>query len=299
MTINRAYNLFLAHSTSDRRYAPETLVKLRDCFKNWILPQLGAIEITAITLQDVTSLNTAMVRAGMSVSRQYAIVMWVKIFLRFCRDYLKASALDPAEIRLPRRPAPDVVYLTRPEVARMVGAIPVHTLSGKRLRALVELLLGTGLRISEALAFPRNPFDTRQPMVAIAGKGGRRRNIHLTDRVFRWVQLYLNARHDQLPQLFVTIGDRPTTWARADISRCFRRLRTDAQITKQLTPHILRHTYCTTLLHNGVDIRFIRDLAGHRDISTTARFYLGVDDNKLQEVVRAKLSYDIVNDTGP
>lgn len=69
----------------------------------------------------------------------------------------------------------------------MVDAMPVNTLSGKRLRALVELLLGTDMRVSEALSFPRELFDTRQPIVATASKGGRRRNIHLTDRVFRWV----------------------------------------------------------------------------------------------------------------
>ncbi|MEO5825685.1 MAG: tyrosine-type recombinase/integrase [Gemmatimonadales bacterium] len=197
-----------------------------------------------------------MIRAGMSIARQYGVLMWLKIFLKFCREYLKVAVLDPAEVRLPRRPEPNVAYLTKEEVARVVHAIPVHTLSGNRLRALVELLLGTGLRISEALAFPREPFDTRQPMVAIVGKVGRRRNVHLTDRVFRWVQLYLDARRDQLPQLFVTTGDRPTKWARADISLFFRRLRSGAQLTKPLTPHILRHTSCTTLLHNGVDIRF-------------------------------------------
>src|SRR5581483_5643402 len=191
-----------------------------------------------------------------------------------------------------KRPDPIVQYLTNQEVAKLIAAIPMHTYAGKRLRALIELLLGTGLRIGEALNLDREVFDTRHLEIQIVGKGGRRRTVFFSPRCLGWIDLYLRARHDSDPALFVTTGDRPRRVARADISRMFIELRERAGVTKNVTPHLLRHTYCTNLLNNGTDIRFIRDLAGHRDIETTARFYLSVDKAKLREIVDLRLNYE-------
>lgn len=291
MTYSQAHSLFLNYARSDRAYAPESLKKLNDCFDNWIAPHLGQTDPDQISLVQVTALRAAMIDRNLSISRQYGVLMWLKLFLGFCRKYLKLGTLDPAEIKLPKRPAPVVAFLTNDEVETVIGSIPMNTYSGKRLRALVELLLGTGLRISEAIALDRRPFDERQANIPIVGKGGVKRTIFVTERALRWVHVYLAARFDAEPALFVTTGDEPARIARADVSRFFIRLRRQAGITKQLTPHMLRHTYCTNLLYNGVDIRFIRDLAGHRDISTTARYYLGSDDKKLRELVDTRLDY--------
>jgi integrase/recombinase XerD len=291
MTFDEAYNLFHAYGVTERLYAKETVSKMRECFRTWIAPALADRELTALNLAPVQELRARMVAKGLSISRQYGVLMWIKTFLKFCRASLHVATLDPAEIRLPRRPAPNVQYLTPDEVHAVRSAIPVHTYPGKRLRALVELLLGTGLRIGEALSLDREVFDKRMSETSIVGKGGRRRTIFFTDEAAAWVHLYLRNRSDNHPALFVTIGDRPGRLGRSDISRLFLRLRADAGIKKPLTPHLLRHTYCTNLLNNGVDIRFIRDLAGHRDIQTTARFYLGVDEKKLREIVAARVRY--------
>ena len=292
MPYDSTYNLFLNYCVAERGYAPETLTKLRDCFKNWITPAFSSYEVTSISLLDVLTLRTRMADAGLSVARQYAVLMWVKTLLRFCRTHLHLATLDPAEVKLPRRPEPVVDYLTLSEVASMRRAIPLNTFAGKRLRALVELLLGTGLRIGEALALDRKVFDEHQREISIVGKGRKKRTIFFTAQLYTWVALYLRGRVDTHPALFITTGDEPRRLARADVSKTFIRMRTTAGIDKKLTPHLLRHTYCTTLLNNGVDIRFIKDLAGHQDIQTTARYYLGVDHAKLRQLVDERLNYD-------
>jgi site-specific recombinase XerD len=83
--------------------------------------------------------------------------------------------------------------------------------------------------------------------------------------------------------------------AREDISRFFINLRIKARITKKLTPHLLRHTFCTILRNHGADISHIKDLAGHQDIQTTARYYLGKDKNVLRRVVDTCLNYGTTN----
>jgi site-specific recombinase XerD len=101
----------------------------------------------------------------------------------------------------------------------------------------------------------------------------------------------LEKRDDDHPAVFVTTGI-PRRWQRYDISKYFIDLRRKAQIAKPLTPHLLRHTFCSNLLHHGADITFIKELAGHSDIQTTARYYLGVDRAALKRVVKNCLDYN-------
>jgi site-specific recombinase XerD len=183
-----------------------------------------------------------------------------------------------------------VQYLSHSEVEQVLAVLPSRNFTGARLRALVILLLNTGLRISEALALNRKPFDQQYREVDIVGKGGKRRTVFLNEDCFRAVSQYLRFRDDEESALFVTTGFARRL-ARDDISKYFQAVRIKAGIDKPFTPHILRHTYCTHLLHNGADIRFIKELAGHQDIQTTAKYYLGVDRRALRAVVDRCVHY--------
>ncbi len=291
MIVSVAYNSFLAYGRAERNYAQETLTKHNDCFKSWILPHFGEKPVADIHRTDILAFRDAMVNRGIGINRQYSVLMTLKLFLKFCRSVLKLEGLDPAEIRLPARPRPHVQYLTNEEIQRVLSVIPVHTITGLRLRTLIVLLLNTGLRISEALALDRTPFELGQQEIEVIGKGGRPRTVFLNDRCLAAVKQYLSRRDDDYPALFVTTGVARRL-ARDDMSKYFAELRIRAQIDKRLTPHLLRHTYCTNLLHHGADITFIKELAGHRDIQTTAKYYLGVDKRALRRVVDNCINYE-------
>src|SRR3984893_18413946 len=81
------------------------------------------------------------------------------------------------------------------------------------------------------------------------------------------------------------VAQHPRRLTRNDMSKLVQRLRLQSGIAKKLTPHLLRHTFCTSLLHAGADITFIKELAGHQDIETTARYYLGMDNKPLRQVM--------------
>jgi site-specific recombinase XerD len=95
MKIEEAYPLFLAHGRAERQYAAETLTKLKDSFTSWILPHLGDLPIAAVSRIDILSFRSKMVNAGLSINRQYGILMALKLFLKFCRMVLKIACLDP------------------------------------------------------------------------------------------------------------------------------------------------------------------------------------------------------------
>ena len=159
MVVSEAYNSFLAYGRSERNYARETLTKHKDCFQSWILPYLGQKLVSEINRADIFTFRDAMVKKGIGINRQYSVLMTLKVFLKFCRSVLNTDSLDHAEIRLPVRPRPHVQYLTNEEIQRVLSVIPVHTITGLRLRTLIILLLNTGLRISEALGLDRTPFE--------------------------------------------------------------------------------------------------------------------------------------------
>lgn len=293
MQLHQAVNPFLSYCQAERQVAPATRQKYQDCFRSWLLPFFGAKNLVELARLDVLHLRQAMTRRGLSTYRQYSILMCLKSFLKFCWTVLKVNCLDPAEIVLPNRGTPQVAYLDNQEVQRLLAAINTFTYAGARLRALVELLLATGLRISEALSLDRSSFDAGASEVQVVGKGKRVRQVFFSERCQYWAKHYLNKRVDDHPALFVTTGLPARRLKRDDMSRFFAALRFKAGIQKKLTPHILRHTFCTNLLFNGADIRFIQELAGHQDIQTTARYYLGKDNRKLREVLAQHLNYEL------
>lgn len=287
---------YITYCQVERFHAPETLVKTRDCLRSWILPCLGHIEPEQLTVANVSGMREAMFKKGASSARQYSILCVLKGMLRFAREVLKLAALNPNEIQLPNRGTPHVTVLTKEELRQILASIDTASFSGARLRALIEVLLATGMRISEALSLDRRPFAAEVEHLEIVGKGKRRREVFFTPRCQYWVENFLNKRHDDHPALFVTTGYPARRLARDDISRFFVNLREKAGIVKKFTPHILRHTYCTNLLNNGADIMFIKELAGHQNIQTTARYYLSVSKQQLQSVVARHLDYGLEDD---
>src|SRR5437763_12598111 len=104
MKVASAYNLFAAYAQAERLYAPETVRQMRDIFANWLGPFFGENEVADVTSAAVVEMRAAMQHRGLSVARQYAVIIWLKSLLRFCRDRLDVRSLDPAQVLLPKRP---------------------------------------------------------------------------------------------------------------------------------------------------------------------------------------------------
>jgi len=232
-----------------------------------------------------------MAAKNLSIARQYSLLMTLKLFLKFCRTVLEVDCLDPAVIKLPRRKNPKVEYLTNAEIQAIRENIDTFRILGVRLRALFETLLATGMRISEAVSLDRSSIDPATKEATIIGKGAKVRTVFFNDEALKWIARYLSMRRDNSPALFVTYGENPGRLRRGDVPRFFKAVGKLAGLEKPVTPHLLRHTFCTNLRNNGADISLIKDLAGHQDIQTTARYYLSADKQILRDAVRKYLDY--------
>ena len=184
-----------------------------------------------------------------------------------------------------------VHFLRLEEIRQFFDAINVKDMRGLRMRTLWEILLSTGMRISECLSINKEDIEWEQKEIMIVGKGNKQRTVFLNDRAIQWLQAYMIRRTDHNPALFVTFGTNKRL-TRYDLSKQFKRYAQKAGLKVKVSPHILRHTMATLILHNGGDIMFIKDILGHSDIQTTAQYYLGTDKQATKDAHAKYLSYD-------
>ncbi len=294
-TLGQLAPQFLLYAEVELRFARQSILKYRDCLRQ-VQILIGERSVCSYSKEDVLALKAGMLGRGHSVGRQVSILAAFKRLLQYCRDELGLPVLDPASISLPRRPRRDVLYLSVQEVERFVTAICVAnqdgspSIFGLRFRALVEALLGTGMRIGEALSIDRSQIDFANREAKVIGKGGKERVVFFTDRSLEWLRRYLGMRTDGHPALFVSQNGR-SRLSRDDVWRPFARYRKLAGLTKPVTPHLLRHTAATQLLFNGCPIGHIKEILGHERLETTCRYYLGLDRVAAKQAHRVYLVY--------
>jgi integrase/recombinase XerD len=192
-----------------------------------------------------------------------------------------AAALKP-----PRRTRTLPRTLSPAETERLIEAATGTTPRAMRDRALVELLYGAGLRVSEALGLEKASVDLDARIVRVLGKGGKERIVPLgrpaADAVRRYLALgrpHLDRRHRT--DLF--LNARGGALTRAGAFLVLRRLAEKAGLEpERVHPHLLRHSFATHLLEGGADLRSVQEMLGHADLSTTER-YTHVSDRRRRD----------------
>lgn len=200
------------------------------------------------------------------------------------------AAADPARhvrpSRIPRRLPKALPY---EQVERLLAAAGNdETPDGLRDRALVELLYGTGTRISEAVGLDVDDLDLAGGTVVVTGKGNKQRLLPLGQPAVRALQAYLVRGRPALavrgrgtPKAFLNSLGRPLS--RQSAYAVLRQAAERAQLTGTIGPHTLRHSYATHLLENGADVRVVQELLGHASVTTT-QIYTMVTVDTLRQV---------------
>ncbi len=278
---------FLEYAQYELNFSPKSVIKYMDSL-GWFIRDIGDKDIEDLTVQDFVRLKRLMMERGVGQSRIASVVFATKSFLTYCRNFLKLTALDPKQIRPPRRVKREVIFLNKEEIEAFIDTIGTGTLRDIRFRAIVETLLGTGMRISEVLSLNRKDIQWGKKEAKIVGKGNKERTVFFNSRALEWIRKYLEHRQDSFEAVFVTNGD-PRRLTPGDMWRYFKRHREKAGITKKLTPHILRHTVATNLVFNGCPIVHVKEILGHERLDTTCKYYLGVDKELAKKAHRQYL----------
>ncbi|HSJ95338.1 MAG TPA: tyrosine recombinase [Gaiellaceae bacterium] len=199
-----------------------------------------------------------------------------------------SEATNPAaSLQLPRRPRKLPRALSPAETERLIEAASATTPRSRRDRALVELLYGAGLRVSEAVGLEKGAVDLDQRIVRVLGKGGKERLVPLGRPAAEAVRRYLALGRPHLdrryrPELFLNARGGPLT--RAGAFLILRKLAEKAGLEpERVHPHLLRHSFATHLLEGGADLRSVQEMLGHADLGTTER-YTHVSDRRRRDV---------------
>lgn len=272
----------------ERRFAKSSIVSYRSRLKCFIR-DVGDIEIEQFGMEHIFKLKQILhERENTEVFMGVALAC-IKGLLNYCKTQLSTPLrFNPNDITLPKRPRREVVFLTSDEIQRFRDSINTRPLYGLRFRTLVEVLLGTGMRISEALSLNRGSLDFQKMEARVIGKGNKERVIFFTDDAVFWIKQYLGRRVDKNEALFITTGKEPKRLKNQDLTRYFHRQKLIAGINKKVTPHILRHCFASHLVFNNCPFSEIKTLMGHERIDTSIRYYVGLTDTEKAREAHAK-----------
>jgi site-specific recombinase XerD len=216
-----------------------------------------------------------------------AVRSWLRWIAReglIDRDLSNGITLPKLEQRLPKPIDPD-------ELSRLLNALPHDSLHEKRDRALVQFLVSTGCRISEALALDRTDFPRSGNRLVVTGKGSKQRSVYLTADARAALEEYLAAREDACMALFVNFDrsaedDRDRRLTSAGARYIVKLIRKAVGAWSFKSPHVARHTAATTLLEvTGGDVRLVQEVLGHANLNTL-QGYTKIVDSRKQEAYR-------------
>src|SRR4029077_18806627 len=177
------------------------------------------------------------------------------------------------------------------ELVRMLSALPHQTVAEKRDRAMVQFLISTGCRISEALALDRTDFPRTGNRLVVSGKGSKQRSVYLTTDARVEIEEYLAVRDDASMALFVNFDrsvpdDRGRRLTAAGARYIVRRIRRQLGAWSVPSPAMRRHTAATTLLElTGGDVRLVQEVLGHANLNTL-QGYTKIVDSRKQDAYR-------------
>ncbi|MDD2876814.1 MAG: site-specific tyrosine recombinase XerD [Acidiphilium sp.] len=222
---------------------------------------------------------------GLSARTQARRLSSLRQFQRFLlREGQRTD--DPTALSVgPRLPATLPRFLSEAEVdALLATAATIPGAPGRVARAGLEILYGSGMRVSELLALPASALSTDAILLLIKGKGGRERIVPLS-AVARDAASALRAAHPKGARFLFPGRSRGTAMTRQGFALLLKRVALQAEIDPaRLSPHVLRHSFASHLLARGADLRSLQKLLGHADISTT-QIYTHILAERLQRLV--------------
>ncbi len=273
---------YLDYAEFELNYSKETLNTYRYALERLRKTYMkDIVSVASIDMFRIWTLKGQLRNGGKSDNYQNITISALRSFLSFSERVGIKLAIKIEEIKKVKVPRRQVVYLNKEEIGLLLSSVK-KGIRGARFRALAELLLGTGMRISEALSLTKDQITKSEEPLKIVGKGKKERYIFLSPRVIKYLDDYLILRNDTNPALFVTFGSAKVL-CRYDIHKSFRYYSKAAGLNKRVTPHILRHTAATIMLQNGCPLNFVSELLGHSDIKTTVKYYVGTDVSSLRQ----------------
>ncbi|MDR1897096.1 MAG: tyrosine recombinase XerD [Prevotellaceae bacterium] len=247
-----------------------------------------AVNPQDVTLDQLDAFLADIYDRGLNRASQARILSGVRGLFK----YMKTEQLiekSPAELLNqpnPCRKLPDI--LSSEEIDRIIKHIDVSVAEGHRNRAIIEILYGCGLRVSELVSLLISCYFPQQGYLRVIGKGSKERIVPLGYQAIKAVEIYLTQRKNMKIKKgnedILFLNRRGSKLTREMILIMVKRAACEAGIEKTISPHTFRHSFATHLVEGGADLRAVQDMLGHESIVTT-EIYTHLDTKYLSEII--------------
>ena len=269
MTITEAFTRF-----DNELYATGKKLKTRKNYKSAyvsLIAAIGDIPIELLTFDHIATWQMLMRRNGKQPSTIKGELCRLRQVLCFFRER-GVPVIDYRDIKLPSVPKKEPVWLEANEVRQFLQVI-----TSPRDKAIFASLFGTGARISELLQLDRDSIVNGE--AHIIGKGSKPGILYFDDYSLSLIEHYLDGRHDSLRPLFISGQYRRITVSRVEqLAHIYEDM---SGISKNMTPHILRHSFASDLIYNGADLYTVKEQLRHSSIATT-QIYTHVKQDQIK-----------------
>ena len=286
MRIDETIDEYINSLVSEAHLAKNTKETYNNVLKQYkeYLDKKKIIKIKDISRKDITSFLEKLYKENLTPQTVAHHLTVIKNYHKFLvqNEYIKENVAKSIERPNVTKKLPNV--LTVEEVTKLLD-ISGNSPFDLRNKCMLELMYGTGLRISELLSLTINDIDTINCTVRCVGKGDKERIVPINDYIIESLNKYLNVRgellkHKTTKELFLNrSGDKLT---RKGFFKILKKLLLEKGLNTNVSPHTLRHSFATHLLEYGADLRVIQEMLGHSDISTT-RIYTHITNKKVRE----------------
>ncbi len=246
------------------------------------------IQLTEVHLENLQNFAAQLIDLGISPRSLGRILSGVRAFYKFLLvdGYI---ADDPTELlEWPKigEHLPDVLSVK--EVDMLEDAVDLTKWEGQRNRAIIEVLFSCGLRVSELVNMQISNIYKKEKFIRITGKGDKERLVPISDSALKELDYwFVDRNHMKIKpgeEDYVFLNRRGARLTRAMIFTIVKRLAAEAGIRKSISPHTLRHSFATSLLEGGANLRAIQEMLGHESIGTT-QIYTHIDMHTLREEI--------------
>ena len=282
-------DIYLTYLRDVRRVSPNTVESYaRDLAGLGAFAAKRGVDVDALQRRDLEAFVRSLMASGLAPRSVARSVACVRGYYRFVAVEQKRQESPADDLRAPRAWPSLPKFLDLDEVDRLLAQPDVSTPRGLRDKALIEMLYATGMRVSELVGVKPGDLNLDEGYLTCIGKGDKQRIVPIGQAAADWVRRYMrDGRHQLLhkrssPWLFVNARDGGPL-SRVGFWKVLKEYGIKAGVNRDISPHVLRHSFATHLLERGADLRAIQVMLGHADLSTT-QIYTHVLEARLRAV---------------
>lgn len=282
---------YTTYLSSEKMKSHNTIDAYRSDVLNYIyyLENVGNIhDIKDVTTEDVKKYLGYLKKLGYTAASSSRALSTLKSFHKFLALERYTKTNPTLSISAPKLDKKLPTVLSVDETMRLLNILNDDTPYNARNRAMIEVMYGTGLRVSELVNLKLSELHLTSKMISTTGKGSKERIIPINDYASKILRDYIIKFRPELlkrgkDQNYVFLNNVGDPLSRQSFFLILKRLAKEAGIDKEISPHTLRHSFATHLLEAGTDLRFIQEMLGHEDISTT-QIYTHLSKQKIKAV---------------